>query len=264
MTGTVLDRILAHKQGEIVERRRRTPLADLRSCCRERKTCRGFQAALEDRVRSGAAAVIAEIKKASPSKGIIRNPFDPEAIALSYAEGGATCLSILTDEHFFQGSDHYLTDVRKVVSLPLLRKDFTLDAYQIYEARCLGADAILLIAAVLQDERLGEFYQLAQELTLDILVEVHNEVELSRALKLKPTLLGINNRNLHTFETRLETTLELLPEIPKEVTLVTESGIRSRADIARMREHGVNAFLVGEACMREDDPGHALRALITA
>jgi indole-3-glycerol phosphate synthase len=213
---------------------------------------------------SGNPAVIAEIKKASPSRGLIRDDFDPVAIAGSYAEAGATCLSVLTDEHFFQGNDAYLAAARDVVTLPVLRKDFTVDAYQLYEARALGADCVLLIVAALDAHQLQEFHQLARGLGLDVLVEVHDAFELEAALTLDPALIGINNRNLHTFETKLDTTYALLERIPENIVVVTESGIRDPVQVSEMRARGVNAFLVGEAFMREPDPGAALRALFGA
>ena len=216
---------------------------------------------MAERVAAGGAAVIAEVKKASPSKGLLRDPFDPAAIARSYAAGGATCLSVLTDEHFFQGSDDALREARAACALPVLRKDFTIDPYQVYEARVLGADCILLIVAALGDAQLNELAGLARHLDLDVLVEVHDAGELDRVRHMEGTLLGINNRNLRTFETRLETTLSLLAAVPEGRLVVTESGIHTREDVARMRAGGVHAFLVGEAFMRAPEPGERLREL---
>ncbi len=213
---------------------------------------------------AGAPAVIAEIKKASPSKGVIRADFDPAAIARSYAAGGATCLSVLTDRQFFQGSTEHLQLARRHCSLPLLRKDFMVDTWQVLEAAAIGADCILLIAAALSDDQMAELESCAQEFGLDVLVEVHDAAELQRALCLKTRLVGINNRDLHTFRVDLQTTLSLLSQVPADRLLVTESGILSRRDVALMRDHGVNAFLVGEAFMRAPDPGAALRELMTA
>ena len=216
---------------------------------------------MRTKIAAGKAAVIAEVKKASPSKGVLRENFDPEQIARSYAAHGAACLSVLTDEQFFKGSPDYLKQARAASGLPVLRKDFMVDPYQIYEAREMGADCILLIVAALDDRRLSEFEQIAQSLGMAVLVEVHDAAELQRALPLQTPLLGINNRNLRTFETRLETTLDLLPQIPHDKLVVTESGILTRDDVQRMRGAGVHAFLVGEAFMRAEDPGVALGAL---
>ena len=257
----VLQRILARKAEEVAERRSRCSLEDLRSRARDALTTRGFEAALRARVRTGQAAVIAEVKKASPSKGVIRENFDPAAIARSYAAGGASCLSVLTDVDFFQGSDRNLELARGACALPVLRKDFVIDAYQIYEALDLGADCILLIAAALDDSRLGEFVALAAEVGIDVLLEVHDAEELDRALTTPATMIGVNNRNLRTFETRLATTLDLKKSIPAGRLLITESGIATRADVELMRRNGVDAFLVGESFMRAPDPGTELRAL---
>ncbi len=205
--------------------------------------------------------MIAEIKKASPSKGVIRENFDPAAIAISYAEHNATCLSVLTDEKYFQGSDEYLKMVRACVDLPIIRKDFTIDAYQVYEARALGADCILLIVSALDQENLKALYQLATDIGLDVLIEIHDGAELSRALELSPSLVGINNRNLKTFTTSLHTTINLLKHIPEHVTVVTESGIANAEDVALMNSHDIYCFLVGEAFMREKNPGRALQEL---
>ncbi len=257
----ILQRILARKAEEVAERRARTPEAELRARIEDMPPPRGFRAALERAIDAGRPAVIAEIKKASPSKGVLRADFDPAAIARSYAEAGAACLSVLTDVDFFQGADAYLQQARAACTLPALRKDFTIDAYQILEARALGADCILLIAAALPDARLGEFAELAFDVGLDVLLEVHDEAELARALDTAAPLIGVNNRDLRSFEVRLETTLDLQAHIPDDRLLVTESGILTRADVERMTAHGVHAFLVGEAFMRAPDPGAALRAL---
>ncbi|MCK5698099.1 MAG: indole-3-glycerol phosphate synthase TrpC [Gammaproteobacteria bacterium] len=222
---------------------------------------RGFVQAIEHKITAGQLAVIAEIKKASPSKGLIRKHFIPADIAQSYQEGGAACLSVLTDIDFFQGSDSYLQQAKNACELPVLRKDFVIDPYQIYEARLIGADAILLIVACLSDRQLSEFSALAQKLDLDVLVEVHDQQELERALQLSTRLIGINNRNLRTFETTLKTTIELLDMIPKDRIVVTESAIHLPEDVALMKEHQVNAFLVGESFMRAEQPGKKLAEL---
>ena len=254
---TVLDRILVHKTEEVADRRRRRPLRDVRAAAETAAATRAFAAA----VRRRKPAVIAEIKKASPSRGVIRDHFDPTAIAASYEAAGAACLSVLTDETFFQGADAHLAQAKAAADLPVLRKDFVIDEYQVFEARDLGADCILLIAAVLDPERIASFSELARQLDLDVLVEVHNAHELDDAVRSAPTLLGINNRDLRTFDTSLETTLSLLADVPDGTTVVTESGIRTRADVRRMHDAGVHAFLVGEAFMRASDPGSALREL---
>jgi len=222
---------------------------------------RGFIRAIEQKIASGTAGVITEIKKASPSKGILRDDFQPAAIAQSYDKNGAACLSVLTDVDYFQGCNAYLQEARAACSIPVLRKDFTVDPYQIYEARSIGADAILLIVAALELKQMQDLEACAHELGLDVLVEIHNAQELEQALELKTSLLGINNRNLKTFEVTLQTTLSLLPMIPKTKTLVTESGIMNRADVELMRNHNINGFLVGEAFMRAQDPGLALNQL---
>jgi len=260
----ILQRILAHKREDVAARKARVSSAGLRTRCEGAPPSRGFAAAVRTRVAAGKPAVIAEVKKASPSKGLIRADFDPAAIARSYARGGATCLSVLTDVEFFQGSDEYLREAREACALPVLRKDFTIDRYQVEEARAIGADAILLIAAALDNAALANLHAYARQYGLDVLVEVHDAVDLQRALPLPDpahTLIGINNRNLRTFETSIETTLLLRPDVPADRLLVTESGIATREEVARLRTAGVDAFLVGETLMRADDPGAALAGL---
>lgn len=257
----ILERIVAVKHEEIALVKSRRSEASLRAEAEARKDARGFAAALQQRVAAGEPAVIAEVKKASPSKGVLREHFVPADIALSYQRGGAACLSVLTDEQFFQGCAAYLEAARAACALPVLRKDFMVDPYQVYEARVMGADCILLIAACLDDARMADLEALALALGMDVLVEVHDGAELERALRLKTPLVGINNRNLRSFEVSLDTTLELLPRVPADRLLVTESGILARVDVRRMREAGVSAFLVGEAFMRADDPGAALAQL---
>ena len=261
---TILRKILARKAEEVRERRARVSLASLESQITEQGATRGFTAAMAARVAAQAPAVIAEVKKASPSKGVIREDFHPAGIAASYQAGGATCLSVLTDIDFFQGEDLYLQQARAACDLPVIRKDFTVDPYQVVEARAIGADAILLIVAALADEQMRELAHAAAEVGLDVLVEVHDRAELERALELETPLLGINNRDLHSFEMRLDTTLELLPHIPEGKVVVTESGIHTPADVALMREHDVHAFLVGEAFMRAPEPGEKLKELFFA
>ena len=257
----ILDRILTRKREEVAERAARQPLAQLREMARHAAPTRGFLRALEARIAAGEAAVIAEIKKASPSQGVIRPDFDPAAIARSYAAAGAACLSVLTDIDFFQGADAYLRQARDACALPALRKDFIVDPWQVYEARVIGADCILLIMAALDDAQAADMLGVARELSLDVLVEVHDAVELERALALGAPLIGVNNRDLRTFQVSLDTTLRLKASLPAGRLLVTESGVRTRADVARMRENGVEAFLIGEHFMRADDPGAALAAL---
>ena len=257
----ILNTILARKAEEIAERSARMPLAELIARADDASPVRGFAAALHERIATGDAAVIAEIKKASPSKGVIRSDFRPGEIAMSYEFGGAACLSVLTDVDFFQGADAYLQQARDACTLPVLRKDFTIDPYQVYEARVLGADCILLIVAALDDNQLVELSGLAMQLDMDVLVEVHDIDELERALQVPVPLVGINNRNLRTFEVSLENTLAMKDAVPKDRLLVTESGIVVADDVARMRAAGVNAFLVGETFMRADEPGEALRQL---
>ena len=257
----ILERILARKRQELDAARAAVPPAEMQARARAAAPVRDFAGAIRDRLAAGRAAVIAEIKKASPSRGVLRADFDPAAIARSYAAGGAACLSVLTDRDFFQGAQAHLGEARSACDLPVLRKDFITEPYQVHEARAMGADCILLIAAALARQDMQGLESLSQSLGMAVLVEVHDEAELDAALSLKTPLLGINNRNLRTFETRLETTLSLLPRIPRERIVVTESGILGPADVARMRARSVNAFLVGEAFMRAPDPGTALRQL---
>lgn len=259
----ILKKILWRKAEEIAERAERVSLEKLKAQCEMAPHPREFVEAIEFRLSEGNPAVIAEIKKASPSKGIIRENFDPVAIAQSYEKGGATCLSVLTDVDFFQGSDEYLKQARAACSLPVLRKDFIIDPYQVYEARAIGADCILLIVAALQDAVLEELTELAHHLEMAVLVEVHDAAELERALPLETPLLGINNRNLRTFETSLDTTLDLIDRVRDDHIIITESAIHTKADVKRMRDSGVHAFLVGEAFMRADDPGEKLRELFS-
>jgi indole-3-glycerol phosphate synthase len=260
----ILDKILARKAEEVASAKRARPLERLREEARAAPPPRDFTGALKAKIALGQPAVIAEIKKASPSKGLLRADFDPAAIAASYAAHGAACLSVLTDREFFKGAPDNLTAARNACALPALRKDFMLDAYQVFEARALGADCILLIAAALHPARMQELESLAEELGMAVLIEVHDAAELGGALALRTPLIGVNNRDLRSFETRLATTLELLPSIPPERLVVTESGIRTSADVALMRANGVHAFLVGEAFMRAADPGMELaRIFIT-
>ena len=258
-TGTVLDRILLRKQEEVAERLRTKSLTQVQQEARATAPARGFIRALQHKLEQNLPAVIAEVKKASPSKGVIREHFVPAEIAASYEKGGAACLSVLTDHDFFQGHENYLQQARAACSLPVLRKDFTIDPYQVWEARAIGADCILLIVAALEDELMAELYGVANEAGLDTLVEVHTGDELDRALRLGAPMIGINNRDLHTFELSLENTFKLLDRIPDDRLLITESGILTPADVASMRKHQVNAFLVGEAFMRADDPGAELK-----
>lgn len=260
----VLQRILARKHEEVAARRAAQPLAELAARAADAPPVRGFARAIEARIAAGEAAVIAEVKKASPSKGVIRADFRPADIARSYEAGGAACLSVLTDIDFFQGADAYLQQARAACTLPVLRKDFTIDPWQVVEARALGADCILLIVAALDDRQLVELAEHAMSLDMDVLVEVHDIDELERALQVPAPLLGINNRSLRSFEVSLDTTLALQSAVPRDRRLVTESGIHTGDDVARMRSAGVDAFLVGEAFMREPDPGAALRRLFRA
>ena len=251
----ILNKILAVKAQEVAAAKPAKPLHQLRTEAAQAAPPRDFTGAIRARIAAGKAAVIAEIKKASPSKGVLREDFRPAEIAASYARHGAACLSVLTDEQFFQGSADYLQQARSACALPVLRKDFIVDEYQIYQARAMGADAILLIAAALNVRQMQAFETLAYSLGMAVLVEVHDSVELDNALQLTTPLVGVNNRNLHTFEVSLQTTLDLLPRIPADRIVVTESGILTAADVKLMRGHRVNAFLVGEAFMRADDPG---------
>ncbi len=257
----ILTTILARKADEIAERSARVSLDDLRARIAEASPVRGFADALNAMIAQGDPAVIAEVKKASPSKGVICPDFRPADIAVSYEFGGAACLSVLTDVDFFQGADDYLTQAREACTLPVLRKDFTVDPYQVYEARVLGADCILLIVAALDDGQLVDLSGLAMELGMDVLVEVHDIDELERALQVPVPLVGINNRNLRTFEVSLQATLDMKDAVPKDRLLVTESGILVPEDVATMRAAGVDAFLVGETFMRAEEPGEALRQL---
>jgi indole-3-glycerol phosphate synthase len=257
----ILDKIVAVKREEIAAARKREPLAAVRREAEQLGGLRNFEAALRAKIAAGQSAVIAEIKKASPSKGVLRADFRPADIARSYAAHGAACLSVLTDAQFFQGAAAYLQQARAACTLPVLRKDFMVDDYQVFEARAMGADCILLIAACLDDAQMSDLEAMAQSLGLAVLVEVHDGRELDRALRLKTPLLGINNRNLKTFEVSLDTTLGLLRQVPGERLLVTESGILGRGDVERMRAAQVHGFLVGEAFMRAPEPGAALAAL---
>lgn len=260
----ILARILARKREEVTERSARVPLNELAARCVDLPPARGFAAAIEAKIAKGEAGVIAEVKRASPSRGVLRADFDPAAIGRSYARGGAACLSVLTDHDFFQGHEDYLVAAREASGLPVLRKDFTIDAWQVHEARVLGADAILLIVAALDDAQLQDLCALGLDLGMDVLVEVHDDAELARALATPAHLIGINNRNLRTFETTLDTTLRLKDLVPATRRLVTESGILTRDDAAAMRAADVHAFLIGEAFMRAADPGEALRSLFAA
>lgn len=258
---TILRKIIARKHEEVADRRRKVALNSLEDKASQQPPARGFVQALQTKLERGESAVIAEIKKASPSKGVIRPDFDPVSIARSYARGGAACLSVLTDRDFFQGADEYLQQARAATQLPVIRKDFIVDPYQIVESRALGADCVLLIVAALTPQQLQELNACALEMGLDVLVEVHNAEELQLALRLPNTLVGINNRNLHTFEVSLETTYNLLPQIPEDKIIITESGILGREDVMAMRQRGVNGFLVGESFMRADEPGEKLSEL---
>ena len=259
----ILDKILAVKADEVAAARKQRDLYSLRNEVESdgdaRRSLRGFEQALRAKIAAGQAGVIAEVKKASPSKGVLRADFQPAAIAQSYTEHGAACLSVLTDVNFFQGCADYLRQARAACALPILRKDFMVDLYQVYEARAMGADAILLIVAALDHGLMAELEAIAHELGMGVLVEVHDAVELEAALRLKSALLGINNRNLRTFETSLATTIDLLPRISPDKLVITESGILAIDDVKRMRDVGVNGFLVGEAFMRAADPGVALQ-----
>ena len=263
-TPDILKKIICRKMEEIVIRSEATPIEELRARVGSASPVRPFVAAIEAKIGKGEAAVIAEIKKASPSKGVLREDFDPAEIARSYERHGAACLSVLTDRDFFQGDEAYLVQARSACALPVIRKDFIIDPYQVFEARDIGADCILLIVSALEDVQMAELMAVANELGMDVLVEVHDADELHRALRLNTRLIGINNRNLRSFEVSLNTTLDLLREIPEDRIVVTESGILVPEDVRLMREHKVNAFLVGEAFMRADDPGAQLAALFRA
>ncbi|MBD2858630.1 indole-3-glycerol phosphate synthase TrpC [Spongiibacter sp. KMU-158] len=262
-TPTVLKKIIDRKWQEVAERSAHTSIETLREQAGAASAPRGFVRAIEAKIAAGQSAVIAEVKKASPSKGVIREHFVPADIAKSYEQGGAACLSVLTDADFFQGGEAYLQQARAACALPVIRKDFIVDPYQVVEARAIGADCILLIAAALDDTSMRELNDLARDLGMDVLIEAHNREELHRTLPLGNRLLGINNRNLHNFETSLNNTYELLDEIGDEFLVVTESGIHTPEDVAAMRQHGVNAFLVGEAFMRADEPGTELQRLFS-
>jgi len=257
----ILTKIIQHKSRELAQRRQTTDIIELKARVAGGLPPRDFCGALAHRIQNQKPAVIAEIKKASPSKGVIRVEFDPAAIARSYSAAGAACLSILTDAHFFQGADEHLQQAREACELPVLRKDFIIDLYQVWESRAIGADCILLIVAALSDEQLLQLSDLAKELNMTVLVEVHDAAELERGLKLELPLLGINNRNLKSFDTALDTTLDLLSSVPDDRMVVTESGIHTTEDVALMRRNNVNGFLVGEACMKVADPGLKIREL---
>jgi indole-3-glycerol phosphate synthase len=263
MSGTpdILKKIVARKLEEINERSANISLDQLKVQLDNADAPRGFVQSLKDKIAAGQSGVIAEIKKASPSKGVLRENFVPAEIAKSYADHGAACLSVLTDVDFFQGGDAYLKQARAACSLPVIRKDFIVDPYQVYEARAMSADCILLIVACLTDRQLADLNALAMKLGMDVLIEVHDAEELERALKVPNPMIGINNRNLRTFDVSLQTTLDLLASISDDRLVVTESGIHAPEDVALMREHNVNAFLVGEASMRADEPGEKLAAL---
>lgn len=265
-TGNVLDRIVATKQQEVAAGKQRQSLAELAMMIAQQEAPRGFAQALENTIQKGQMAVIAEVKKASPSKGVIRADFDPVAIAESYQRGGAACLSVLTDELYFQGHDDYLRAVKQAVSLPVLRKDFMVDPWQIHQSRAMGADCVLLIVTCLDDDTLLQLYQLALELGMDVLMEVHDEAELQRALATGCRLLGINNRNLKTFDTTLETSVRLRQIIAQQAdfphTVISESGIHTRADVQYLQAQNIQAFLIGESLMRHADPGEGLQQLL--
>ncbi len=260
-TPDILKKIVNRKIEEINQGQQKITLQQMQQQASQADTCRGFVDAIADKIAAGQSGVIAEIKKASPSKGVLRENFIPADIAQSYEQGDAACLSVLTDVDFFQGSSAYLRQARAACRLPVIRKDFIIDPYQVYEARAMGADCILLIVSCLEDAQMKSLNDLAHELGMDVLVEVHDRDELDRALKLENRLMGINNRNLRTFDVSLQTTLEMLSVIPQDVIVVTESGIHNKQDVELMREHQVNAFLVGEAFMRAEQPGEKLKSL---
>jgi indole-3-glycerol phosphate synthase len=257
----ILQTILLRKREEVDARRKSAPLDELKARIADQPVPRGFADALRAKIAVNAPAVIAEIKRASPSQGVIRDKFWPSEIAISYEKGGAACLSVLTDADFFQGSEEHLRQAREACLLPALRKDFTIDAYQLYEARSYGADCVLLVVAALDDTQLRDYCDVARELGMDVLVEAHDAVEVDRALETSAPLIGINNRDLRTFKTSLDTTLSLREKVPSDRILVTESGIRTRDDVTRLRDAGVHAFLVGETFMRAEDPGTELEKL---
>ena len=262
----ILDKIIATKQAEVAVGKKQQPISELRQMIAQQSACRGFFYAIENQVLKGETAVIAEVKKASPSKGIIREDFEPVSLAQSYLKGGATCLSVLTDVEYFKGSNDYLQQVRAVVGLPILRKDFMIDPWQIYQSRALGADCVLLIVACLTDEQLVEMSDLAEDLGMDVLMEVHDESEMTRALQTSAKLIGINNRNLKTFETSLETSSILRKMVSGNDTgriVVSESGIHDSTDIAFLQKHDINTFLIGESLMRHADPGVQLMKLMS-
>ncbi len=263
MTNTpeILTKIIEHKKTELVERKLHMPLEKMQDMAKDAPSPRGFERALRGAQAAKRPGVIAEIKRASPSKGILRENFNPMEIAAGYQMNGASCVSVLTDTEFFKGSCAILELARKTCFLPILRKDFIIDTYQVYETRAVDADCLLLIVAALEDEQMAELYALGRELRLDILVEVHNEEEMDRALKLEPTMIGINNRDLHTFDLSLDTTFNLLTKVPDNCHVVTESGIHTKSDVALMMENGVNSFLVGEAFMVAENPGAKLKEL---
>ncbi len=262
-TPDILKKILQRKVEEIAEATAKESLADLTNRAKTALPVRGFIQSIENKIAASQAAVIAEIKKASPSKGVMRENFIPAEIAKSYEKGGAACLSILTDRDFFQGATQYLMQAREATSLPVIRKDFIIDPYQVYEARAMHADCILLIVSALEDARLNELLALANELQMDVLMEVHDREEMQRAIVSGAKLIGVNNRNLRTFEVSLQTTLNMLDMLPEDRILVTESGIHAPQDVQLMREHNVNSFLVGEAFMRADEPGEKLAELFS-
>ena len=261
MASDILEKIVSTKAEEVIAAQVTTPYSDVERKARSAAPPRGFAQALRTRVAAGHSAVIAEVKKASPSKGLLREAFDPVAIAQSYERAGAACISVLTDRPFFQGAPEYLVAAREACALPALRKEFIIDEYQVAESRALGADAILLIVAALEDAQMAALEAAAHDFGMDVLVEIHDGAELDRALRLKTPLLGINNRNLRNFSVTLDTTFNLLPRIPADRLVVTESGILTRRDVTMMKDRGVHAFLVGEAFMRAPDPGAALTAL---
>ena len=260
-TPDILKKILHRKNEEIAERSVKVSVSDLREIIVDASPARGFIKSIENKIANGEAGVIAEIKKASPSKGILRQDFNPAEIARSYEQHGAACLSVLTDKDFFQGSEAYLQQAREVTRIPVIRKDFIIDPYQVYEARAINADCILLIVAALDDQKLNELLDLAHQLNMDVLMEVHDQEEMERALMTGAKLIGVNNRNLRTFEVSLNNTLDMLSMVPADRILVTESGIHTPGDVKLMRNNNVNAFLVGEAFMRADDPGKKLAEL---